>query len=396
VLDPLSDPNAPKLDEDFSNYFVINNLPKCEEKKVDKLKGMIIKASTKQNLVVTEESIDIPMDPATNETYGVAFIRMNNEENARIGAAIFDNFKLTKNNIFATCLLPEFNRIMATNEEFTMPAAAADLRDLRAPIFDTKREHYFYTRGKNVVINKFDKTQAQNGQKDVELITLEGAADKPVQWSPKGTYMIVIKADQVIFLGGESMVPIISLPQSKVTHAKMSPCENYVLTYTPSAEVNFTVWNFQMVEIIRELPIADDENIDTYKWSYDGKFLAKKFRTEIKKDGTDAKIKEGISVYELPSMQILQNSEGQKKSITIAGVRDWDWAPTRNTLIYSCFFSEEEDSEEDDYENEREEEVKKPQTNVMDPRVGFMNIPSRQMVGFKDFKSRSLKFVIHP
>lgn len=66
-----------------------------------------------------------------------------------------------------------------------------------------------------------------------------------------------------------------------------------------------------MVEIIRELPIADDETIETYKWSPDGKFLAKKFKTELKKDGSDEiKIKEGISVYELPSMQILQNREG--------------------------------------------------------------------------------------
>lgn len=32
----------------------------------------------------------------------------------------------------------------------------------------------------------------------------------------------------------------------------------------------------------------------------------------------------------------------------------------------------------------------------MDPRVGFMNIPSRQIIGFKDFKSKSLKFVVHP
>jgi len=44
-----------------------------------------------------------------------------------------------------------------------MPKAAADLRDLRAPIFDVKREQYFYTTGKNVIINKFDRTQAQNG-----------------------------------------------------------------------------------------------------------------------------------------------------------------------------------------------------------------------------------------
>ena len=137
---------------------------------------------------------------------------MNNEENARIGASIFDNFKLTKNNIFATCLLPEFDRIMQTSEELQMPQAAADLRDLRAPIFDVKRENYFYTRAKNVVINKFDKTQAMNGQPDEELVTLEGAAEKPVKWSPQGTYMISIKADKVVFLGGETMVPIITLP----------------------------------------------------------------------------------------------------------------------------------------------------------------------------------------
>lgn len=231
---------------------------------------------------------------------------MNNEENARIGAALFDNFKLTKNNIFATCLLPEFERIMQTSEEFKMPAAAADLRDLNAPILDTKREQYFYTHGKNVIVNKFDKTQAQNGQPDEEVLTLEGAAEKAIQWSPKGTYMILIKADQVVFLGGEAMVPIITLPQSKVTHVKMSPCEKYVLTFSPLADVAFTVWNFQMVEIIRELPIADGENIETYKWSPDGVYLAKKFKTELKKEGTDeVKVKEGISVYELPSMQIL-------------------------------------------------------------------------------------------
>jgi len=135
-------------------------MPKCEEKKVSKLKEIIIKASVKQNLSVKDDNIDVPIDPTTNMTFGVAFIKMNNEENARIGASIFDNFKLTKNNIFATCLLPEFERIMQTKEELTMPSAAADLRDLRAPIFDVKREQYFYTKAKNVTINKFDKTKA--------------------------------------------------------------------------------------------------------------------------------------------------------------------------------------------------------------------------------------------
>ena len=166
-----------------------------------------------------------------------------------------------------------------------MPQAAANLTDLRAPIFDVKREQYFYTRGKNVTINAFDKTQAMNGQEDETVSMLEGAADKPVKWSPQGTYLISIKPDKVVFLGGQDMVPIITIPQAKVTDLKMSPCEQYVLTFSPMANVAFTVWNFKMVEVLRELPISDGENIDTYKWSHDGQYLAKKFRTELRKEG---------------------------------------------------------------------------------------------------------------
>ena len=121
LTDPLSKADAPKLNDDYSNYFVINNLPKCKEAKVPKLVTLITNTLVKKHLTVEEDAIDIPLDPNTEETYGVAFVRMNNEENARFGAAIFDNFKLTKNNIFATCLLTEFEKVMQTQEEFTMP-----------------------------------------------------------------------------------------------------------------------------------------------------------------------------------------------------------------------------------------------------------------------------------
>lgn len=144
------------------------------------------------------------------------------------------------------------------------------------------------------------------------------------------------------------MIPIITLPQSKVENVKMSPCEQYVLTFSPKADVPFTVWNFQMVEVIRELPIGDNEDIDSYKWSFDGQYLAKKFQSELKKEGSnEVKKKEGISVYELPSMELLKNQEGQKKSITIPGIRDWAWAPQRNTLTYICRYGDDEESEEE-------------------------------------------------
>jgi hypothetical protein len=43
ATDPLLSANAPKLDDDLSMYFIINNLPKCKEDKVAKLITLITK-----------------------------------------------------------------------------------------------------------------------------------------------------------------------------------------------------------------------------------------------------------------------------------------------------------------------------------------------------------------
>ncbi len=112
VVDPMTLPDAPKLNDDFSNYFVINNLPKCKEDKLPKLITLIETSLKKKNLKIEPADIDIPINPKTEETDGVAFVKMQNEDQARQGVLVFDGFKLTKNNVFASCLLPEFEKIM--------------------------------------------------------------------------------------------------------------------------------------------------------------------------------------------------------------------------------------------------------------------------------------------
>lgn len=308
AADPLGESNAPKMDEDFSSYFMINNLPKCKAEKIPKLVALIESTLKKKKLNVEPEDIEIEIDPSTNETFGVAYINMKNEENARFAASIFDGFKLTKNNIFATCLMPEFEKIMQTSEEFTLPEAAADLEDLRAPIFDITHDQYLYKSGKNVHVNQLGSS-AQVNKTDSVLKTFENLSNEPTQWSPKGTYLISIKTEKIEFLGGKDMIPIITLPQSKVKAVNMSPCESYVMTYSPESESAYTVWNFQLVEIIREFEAAYDEDQDSYQWNFDGSYIAKKFVTEIEKDG-ETKTKTGVSVYELPSMQLLETSDG--------------------------------------------------------------------------------------
>jgi uncharacterized protein with WD repeat len=83
-----------------------------------------------------------------------------------------------------------------------------------------------------------------------------------------------------------------------------------------------------------------------------------------------------VSVYELPSMQLLATDDGVKKSITINGLRDWSWCPTRNVLVYNAFFGEEDN---------------------MEPHIGFMKIPSRQTINTAVCKgAEELKMYFHP
>jgi len=108
-----------------------------------------------------------------------------------------------------------------------------------------------------VFVNHFSASSATNRSDENTVTVLENASDKPAIWSPQGTYLIVIKADKVIFLGGAGeMRTIITLKMNKCHSVKMSPCERYVLSYTPTNDTCFTVWNFKMAEIIREFDYA--------------------------------------------------------------------------------------------------------------------------------------------
>jgi translation initiation factor 3 subunit B len=236
--------DAPKFNDDFSNYFVISNLPKAEEAKVDKLKGILTKALTAKHFKVANEDIDMPLDVETQKTEGVAFVKMSNEDNARIGVAIFNGYKMTKKNIFVACLMSEFNKLMETSnaaEHKQLPT----MKDLRSNILETKFDQYMYQCGKTVHVNNFSASSAQNKGDANQVTIIENASDKKVFWSPLGTYLIIIKADRVVFMGGSgNMREIITLAQSKADKVIMSPCERYVLTYSPQADVCFTVWNF--------------------------------------------------------------------------------------------------------------------------------------------------------
>lgn len=76
--------------------------------------------------------------------------------------------------------------------------------------------------------------------------------DKQFTWSPRGTYMILIKSDKVEFMGGKAMEPILTIEEPKVDYCTFSPCERYILLYTPQKERPYQIWNFTEQVLIRD------------------------------------------------------------------------------------------------------------------------------------------------
>ena len=386
--DPEQDKNLPKLDNDFSKIILLNGLPVCDEKKAEKLTQLLIKLFAKRNFTITEKDIDMMQDAEMNTT-GQAFITLKNDEQAKIASALFNGFALDKKHTFSSCTVPDFDKIMAyvdpTEEQKNKQT---DYLEIYAQILETKLTQYAYQANKNVNI---DSLEGQNkvliGEEKTDAQTFPVIQnDKPFTWSPRGTYLISIKSDKVEFIGGSKMTPILTINETKVESVLFSPCERYILVYQPKNDLSYTIWNFQSGEKLREFEQFANEDGNTYQWSHDGNYIAKMIKKEIVQEPVegeevkeveeeDKKYKTFIAVFELPSMKMITDSDGNRTSIPVDGLQEFHWAPHKSMIIYNSI----------------------PDGDNVMPRTVFMDIPSRRDILVHTMKdSRELKLYIHP
>lgn len=152
---------------------------------------------------------------------------------------------------------------------------------------ETKLTPYAFQTGKKVFVKNLESQskvlhnlEEHERRKDLEPYP----SDQSFSWSPRGTYLVLIKADKVEFVGGTKMTAILTINEPKVDSVQFSPCERYLLVYQPKNDLPYSVWNFQTHEKIREFEQARGEDAKTFKWSFDGNFIAKISRKVIKKE----------------------------------------------------------------------------------------------------------------
>lgn len=162
-----------------------------------------------------------------------------------------------------------------------------------------------------------------------------------VQWSPHGTYLSTFHLQGIALWGGPGWERFMRYPHPGVRLVDFSPDEKYMVTWSPEPiqvpenmpqgpqffapedEGNrVAVWEVRTGHLLRTFPVTLEENAASgqpllkgfswpfLKWSGDSRYCARV---------TPGK---GISVYELPSMALLD-----QKSIRIEGVVDFEWCP---------------------------------------------------------------------
>lgn len=159
VDNPRQMNDAPKLDEDFSKYFLINNLPKCDKEKSKKLTQLLIKLYQKKSYNLEEDKITMNFND-DGMSDGVAYVLASSEEQAKLGAAIINGYQLDKSHLLSASQINDFEKIMTVDESVDEIASSYSLMDLRDPILDTKREQFLFQLSKEVNLKWHDSTMS--------------------------------------------------------------------------------------------------------------------------------------------------------------------------------------------------------------------------------------------
>ena len=273
---PLTLKECPNLDEDFSKYMLLNGLPTCDSTdKVGKLIKLIIKLFSKQNIAISEEDIELTYEDCGVKTAGQAFIQLKTEEQAKISAGSLNGYQLDKKRTFSAMTFPDYQKLLKQidmAQEDKTPDKT-DYLELNHQALETRHNQYAFQANKKVVVNKLEgQTKILWNLTDDERKSIcdDFHSDKAFTWSPKGTYLVLVKSEKVEFIGGSQMTPILTINQPKVENAIFSPCERYVLLYQPRNDRPYSVWNFMSCEKIRDFEQDLGEDSKTFKWSHDG------------------------------------------------------------------------------------------------------------------------------
>ncbi|CAK4508824.1 unnamed protein product [Aphanomyces euteiches] len=338
--------------KDYSTCVVVEKAPVVNKTKYDKLLAVFNKLVSQIGSVV---AIDMPYVPggADPMTGGFLFIEFETEADVKKAVTTLHNFALDKKHTLQAYLYQEMQKHASLPDTYTPPTqpefvprpnlntwlADPSGRDMFVLRHGTETELYWSDQGRPEL--QYDGAREKTNGKQW--------CSQYVAWSPLGTYLATFHPQGLALWGGDSWEKMARFAHKHVTVALFSPQENYLITSNGlEGDNGILVWEVATGKLLRGFPLGlkgENAPLDTpFKWSADDRYVARR--------GKDA-----ISIYELPSMKLLD-----KKSLKADGIEDFFWCPTgQSTLAYWA-----------------------PEATNSPARVSLVEIPSRREIRQKN------------
>ncbi|CAL8271732.1 eukaryotic translation initiation factor 3, subunit Ba [Gadus morhua] len=299
----------------IDSVVVVDNVPQVGPERLEKLKNVVNKIFSKFGKITNEFW---PMD--NGMTKGYIFLEYLAPTQAQEAVKNADGYKLDKQHTFRVNVFTDFDKYMNISDEWETPEKQdfKDFGNMRHWTEDPDcRDHFsvIYESGERTAIYANDAK---------ESITVEERArwtETYVRWSPKGTYLATFHQRGIALWGGEKFKQIQRFSHQGVSLIDFSPCERYVVTFSPLMDTKedpqaIIIWDILTGQKKRGFHCESSAHWPIFKWSHDGKFFARMTQ-------------DTLSIYEAPSMGLLD-----KKSLKIFGIKDFSWSPGDNVIAY--------------------------------------------------------------
>eukprot|EP00117_Sycon_ciliatum_P019562 scpid37911/ scgid17698/ Eukaryotic translation initiation factor 3 subunit B; Eukaryotic translation initiation factor 3 subunit 9; eIF-3-eta; eIF3 p116 len=328
----------PKAISGIEAAIVVDNVPRVDGARQERLKGVIMKIMSRFGKIVGE-----PFFPADEQgnTKGYVFLEYSSEAEAVAAVKTADGYKLDKGHVFTVNLLTDFEHYQSLPETFEPPKTKEFVSEgnLRSWLMEPDaRDQYVVHAGDTCTVFSHSAEDADY------VFDRKYWTAKYLRWTPQGTYVASLHDQGVIMWGGDKFERKLRLAHSRVQLIDFSPCERYAITFNgaPDNEASpdaIAVWDLKRGHCIRRFNAGENKEWPIFRWNFDGSLFARMSENLI-------------SVYESVTCSLLD-----KESFFIKGIRQFSWSPSDNIIAYWT-----------------------PEESSIPARVALMEIPSRQEI----------------
>jgi len=308
----------PKESDGVDSVIIVDGIPVVGAERCEKLKGVVRKIYQKYGKIVTEH---YPVNE-NGETKGYIFLEFSKHQDAVEAVKNTANYKLDRHHNFTVNLFSDFEKYENISEEWEPPKEEEYINQGNRKSYlldESAHDQYAVVFNGGEKVGVFRNALPEAKSEEVR----ERWTESYVKWSSQGSYLATCHSRGIAIWGGPGFQKVARFNHPGVQFIDFSPCEKYLVTFSPHVDPRFQdeiapiiIWEARTGVKKRSFTVEQSYSWPIFKWSHDDKYFARMV------DGA-------LSIYETPSFGLLD-----RKSIKVAGMRDFSWSPTENTLAY--------------------------------------------------------------